>query len=65
MKSFLKVKEAAQQYGIGKGVFYRAIKNGELNAYIPNCRDYLLKVTEIESWIESKSINKLEEIKAC
>jgi excisionase family DNA binding protein len=57
MKTFLKIKEAVQLYGIGKEVFYRAIHFGELKAYIPNGRDFLLKVTEIESWIESKRLN--------
>ena len=54
MKTFLKIKEAVQFYGIGKDVFYRAISKGELKAYKPNGRDYLLKVAEIEKWIESK-----------
>jgi excisionase family DNA binding protein len=57
MKTFLKVKEAVQLYRIGKEVFYRAIHTGELKAYIPNGRDFLLKVTEIESWIESKRLH--------
>ena len=54
MKSFIKVKEAVKLYGIGKDVFYKAIHNGELKAYKPNGRDFLLKVIEIERWIESK-----------
>jgi excisionase family DNA binding protein len=53
-KNFLKIKEAVSHYGIGKENFYRAIHNGELQAYKPNGRDFLLKVTEIEAWIESK-----------
>jgi excisionase family DNA binding protein len=57
IKNFLKIKEAVKQYGIGKEIFYRAIHNGELKAYIPNGRDFLLKVTEIESWIESKRLH--------
>jgi len=54
MKNFLTIKEAVHQYSIGKNTFYDAIHNGELKAYKPNKRDYLLKVTEIEAWIESK-----------
>jgi len=42
--------------GIGKDVFYRAIHSGELKAYKPNGRDFLLKVIEIEQWIESKPV---------
>lgn len=56
MKTFLKVKEAVKFYGIGQNIFYDAIHNGELKAYKPNNRDFLLKVTEIESWIESKQV---------
>ena len=55
-KSFLKIKEAVQYFGIGKEVFYRAIHSGELKAYIPNGRDFLLKVVEVEKWIESKRL---------
>ena len=57
IKNFVKIKEAVKLYGIGKEVFYRAIHGGELKAYIPNGRDFLLKVTEIEAWIETKEIN--------
>lgn len=53
-KNFLKVKEAVAYYGIGKDNFYNAIHKGELKAYKPNGRDFLLKVTDIEAWIESK-----------
>ncbi len=54
MKSFIKIKEAVNYYGIGQNIFYQAIHSGELKAYKPNCRDFLLKVSEIEQWIESK-----------
>lgn len=54
MKSFIKIKDAVEFYGLGKDVFYNAIHGGELKAYKPNCRDFLLKVTEIEKWIETK-----------
>lgn len=54
MKSFIKIKEAVEYYSVGKDVFYNAIHAGELKAYKPNCRDFLLKVTEIEQWIETK-----------
>lgn len=57
MKSFIKIKEAVQLYGIGKEIFYKAIHSGELKAYIPNGRDFLVKVTEVESWIESKRLH--------
>lgn len=53
MKNFIKIKEAVSLYGIGKDMFYNAIHRRELKAYKPNGRDFLLKVSEIESWIES------------
>lgn len=53
-KHFVKVKEAALIYGIGKDTFYKAIHSKELKSYKPNGRDYLLKTSEIEQWIESK-----------
>lgn len=53
-KNFIKIKEASIVYGIGRNLLYEAIHNGELKAYKPNGRDYLLKVSEIENWIESK-----------
>lgn len=55
-KSFIKVKEAVALYGIGENIFYKAIKSHELKAYKPNNRDFLLKVSEIESWIETKIV---------
>ena len=61
MKTFLKVKEAAVFYGIGRNLLYTAIKTKELKAYKPNCRDFLLKVTEIEAWIETKEYKKQDE----
>ena len=54
MKNFLKIKEAAELFGIGKASLYNAIHNHELKAYKPNGRDFLLKVSEVELWIESK-----------
>lgn len=54
MKTFLKIKEAATIYGIGRTLLYEAIHKGELKAYKPNGRDFLLKAIEIEKWIESK-----------
>lgn len=56
MKNFIKVREAVEVYGIGKDNFYNAIHSGDLRAYKPNGRDFLLKVTEIEQWIESKPV---------
>jgi excisionase family DNA binding protein len=56
MAEFMKVRMAVEKYHIGKGVFYDAIRSGELKAYKPNKRDYLLKSTEIEAWIESKVV---------
>lgn len=55
-KSFMKIKEACEFFSLGKGVFYDAIRSGELKAYKPNKRDYLLKSTEIEAWIEGKVV---------
>lgn len=56
MKTFLKVREAVKIYGIGKDIFYKAIHNKELRAYKPNGRDFLIKVEELERWIESKIV---------
>lgn len=55
-KTFLKVKEANKVYSIGIHTIYNAIHKGELKAYRPNCRDYLIKVTELEAWIQSKPV---------
>lgn len=52
MKPFIKIKEAVKIYGIGKDNFYKAIHAGELRAYRPNMRDFLLKTSEVEAWIE-------------
>lgn len=52
VKTFLKVREAVELYGVGRDRIYSAIHNGELRAYKPNGRDYLLKTSEIEAWIE-------------
>ena len=54
MKTFMKIKEASEFFSIGRDVLYNAIHNGELRAYKPNGRDFLLKVSEIEEWIQSK-----------
>jgi excisionase family DNA binding protein len=54
MKTFLKIKEVAELYGIGRTLLYEAIHKGELKAYKPNGRDFILKVEELEKWIESK-----------
>lgn len=54
MKPFLKIKEAAEYYGVGIKLLYGAIHRKELRAYRPNCRDFLLKASEVEAWIESK-----------
>jgi len=55
-KRFMKVKEAASAYGLGVKLLYKAIRNKELKAYKPNGRDFLLKVDELEEWIESKPV---------
>ena len=55
MKNFLKIKEATKHFGIGKDNFYRAIQQGELKAYKPNGRDFILRITEIEDWIMTKT----------
>ena len=57
-KNFIKVKEAVNEYGIGKNNFYQAIHEGTLKAYKPNGRDFLIKVSDIEAWIESKPVQK-------
>lgn len=54
VKPFMKIREAATYFSVSKDVLYRAIKKGELKAYKPNGRDYLVKVIEVEKWIESK-----------
>lgn len=45
------VKAAATIYGIGRNRIYDAIQTGELRAYRPNSRAYVLKTSDIESWI--------------
>jgi excisionase family DNA binding protein len=50
----MKVREASVYFSIGKNIFYEAIHSGEIRAYKPNGRDFLLKVSEIEAWIECK-----------
>ena len=55
MKTFMKIKEAAEFFSIGRDSFYNAIHRKELEAYKPNGRDFLLKVSEVEKWIESKT----------
>lgn len=55
-KTFMKIREVVEFFGIGKNVFYKAIHSGELRAYKPNGRDFLLKVVEVEQWIESKMV---------
>lgn len=57
VKPFMKVKEAASVYNVGTTRLYAAIHSKELRAYKPNCRDFLLKASEIEAWIESKLVN--------
>ena len=52
IKTFLKVREAVELYGVGRNCIYNAIHRGELRAYKPNGRDYLHKTSEIEAWIE-------------
>jgi excisionase family DNA binding protein len=54
MKPFLKVKEAAALFNVGRGLLYEAIQNKELKAYKPNGRDFLIKAEELEKWIESR-----------
>lgn len=53
MENFIKVKKAAEIYGIGKNLLYEAIRTKELKAYKPNGRDFLIKASELEDWIES------------
>jgi len=55
LKTFLKVKPAAEYFSVGRDAIYKAIHNGELKAYKPNCRDFLVKVSEVQEWIESKA----------
>lgn len=55
MKTFMKIREAAKFFSIGKWTLYRTIHSGELRAYKPNGRDFLLKVSEIEEWIKTKA----------
>ncbi len=52
MQTFLKIREASKLYGIGRDCLYNAIHKGELQAYKPNGRDFLIKVSELEAWIE-------------
>ena len=54
IKSFMKIKETEEYFSVGRYSLYNAIHLGELRAYKPNGRDFLLKVVEVEKWIESK-----------
>jgi len=58
MKTFMKIKEAAKFYSMGRDVIYNAIHRGELNSYKPNGRDFLVKLSEVEKWIETKVTRK-------
>lgn len=51
----MKVKEVSKYFSIGRYSLYKAIHSGELRAYKPNGRDFLLKVSEIEEWIKTKA----------
>jgi excisionase family DNA binding protein len=54
VQTFIKVREASKRFCIGINLLYKAIHEKELKAYKPNGRDFLLKTSEIEAWIESK-----------
>lgn len=56
-RTFLKVKEVMKTYNIGRDTIYNAIHCGELRAYKPNRRDFLIKISELEEWIQSKPVN--------
>lgn len=56
----MKVKEASKYFSIGRYSLYKAIHSGELRAYKPNGRDFLLKVSEIEEWIKTKTASRKE-----
>jgi len=56
-RTFLKVKEVMETYNIGRDTIYNAIHRGELRAYKPNRRDFLIKISELEEWIQSKPVN--------
>jgi excisionase family DNA binding protein len=53
---FMKIIAASKRYSIGANTIRKAVRSGELKSYKPNCRDYLLKSTDIEAWIESKIV---------
>lgn len=55
-KTFLKIKEINEIYNIGLTTLYKAVSSGELKAYRPNCRVFLIKVSELEEWIQSKPV---------
>lgn len=54
-RGFMKVKEAALIFEVGRTLLYRAIQRKELKAYRPNGRDFLLDVDEVKAWIKSKT----------
>jgi len=56
MKAFMRVKEASEHFSLGRDALYGAIKRREVKAYKPNGRDYLLKVADVERWVESKAV---------
>ena len=48
----LTVFQAAEAYHIGRNRLYKAIQSGELRAFRPNSKSYILKETDVEEWIE-------------
>lgn len=57
IKSFMKVKQAAREYQIGRSLIYKAIENGELKCYKPNSRDFLISTDELVNWIKTSQHN--------
>lgn len=55
---FLTVKEASKEFHIGINRLYAAIHAGELRAYRPNSKTYLLNPKEITEWIYRNPVIK-------
>lgn len=56
----LTVFEAAQKYHIGRNRIYTAIQAGELKAFRPNSKSYILKESDVEEWIASFPYSPIE-----
>lgn len=50
----LSIKEAMKIFGMGRPTIDAGIQSGELPAYRPNMKQYLLDATEVLEWIKKR-----------